>query len=117
MGHIIIRTGRNVKITSIMAEEFLGNEMVKKDKIQKANRFNEFKDHYTHLYENDKPEKHNVIKYDPIVNTPHVELSPLLSTRREHRDTMEMKCTLVKISEGTLRYITCRYWHEKQDDK
>ena len=55
MGCIITRTNRHIKMTAFTEEEYLRNEVAKKDKRQGANRLNELLDHYTKLYEKKKP--------------------------------------------------------------
>ena len=112
MGHIITRTNWHVKTTLITEEEYLRNKVVKMDKMQGSNQFNELKDHYTKLYENEALHHHVwPCNEHPI----HMEPWPVLFIRRE-KGTLQ-KWAIVKITENTLTHITCRHQHEKQDQK
>ena len=112
MSHIIIRTNRHVKNIPITVEEYMRNEVTKKDKILGANRFNKLINHYTKLYENETIEIPVTSNCGPIMNAPHVEPSPLPVAGRGKRDNKGETCHNSSIREhthaGTMRNYY--YW-------
>ena len=94
-----MRTNRLVKISPIRAEEYLKNELARKDKMLGANKLDELTDHYTKLYQ--KPENPINSTYGPIMNTPHAEPSLLLCSRRVKRKSKNETCHIDRMRECT----------------
>ena len=105
MGYIISRTDRHVKTTPITVEEYLENEVVKKDKTVGENRVDKLVDHYTKLYENEKPDKLVTINYQPMLITPDIEPLPLPSAKRIKWIDRNLRCHDNNIREHTWTHV------------
>ena len=79
-------------------------KLLRRKKLE-ANRIDELVDHYTKQYENEKPENPIYSNYAPVINTPHMELSPLPSVRRVNRNDRNETCHNNNIREHTQTYV------------
>ena len=86
MGCLITGTNRHIITTAITVEKYLRNEVAKKDKMLGAKRLSGLIDHYTKLYENEKPDKPITISYDPIMKNNGNEMC-YNNSIREHTKT------------------------------
>ena len=106
MGCIIRRTTRHVSLFQLKCKEYLGNEVVKKEKLIGASRLSDLTEDCTKIYENEAYDKTRDSNHGPIMNAPHMELSPC--ARKEKRNNTVGMCH----SNNNREHI-CRHEYKK----